>query len=98
MSAPPISAHNRGMCLAIPAKIVEFAGSDPAMAKVAFGGVTQTVCTEYVPEARVGDFVIVHVGFAISVLDQQEAETRLKLLGELGDLDALERDDLEPSP
>ncbi len=59
------------------------------MADVAFGGIVKSVCTEYVPEAEVGDFVIVHVGFAISRLDEAEAERSLQTLRELGDLDAL---------
>ncbi len=77
------------MCLAVPGKIVELTGGEPEMAKVAFGGVTQSVCTAYVPEAREGDYVIVHVGFAISVLNEAEAKARWRLLSELGDLDAL---------
>ncbi len=77
------------MCLAIPGKVLRFTGSEPAMADVAFGGIVKSVCTEYVPEAEVGDFVIVHVGFAISRLDEAEAERSLQTLRELGDLDAL---------
>jgi hydrogenase expression/formation protein HypC len=77
------------MCLAIPAKILQFTEGEPQMARVAFGAIVQSVCTAYVPEAQVGDYVIVHVGFALSVLDGREAAARLSLLAELGDLDAL---------
>jgi len=62
------------MCLGIPGRIIET--NDNAlmrMGKVDFGGIVREVCLAYVPEARVGDYVIVHVGFAISQLDEEEA-------------------------
>lgn len=98
LAPAPLCVDNLTVCLAIPAKILEFTESDPAAARVAFGGVVQSVCTAYVPEAEIGDFVIVHVGFAISILDEREAQARLSLLQELGDLDALGRGIGEPSP
>ena len=64
------------MCLAVPGKIVSIAESDDPMnrmAKVSFGGVIKDVNLAYVPEARVGEYVIVHVGFALNTLDEQEA-------------------------
>jgi len=71
------------MCLAVPGKIIEIdRTADPPMAKADFGGVRQRVCIAWVPEARVGDYVIVHVGFAISRLNEEEARRTLELLGE----------------
>ena len=57
------------------------------MGKVDFGGVTREVCLAYVPEAQVGDYVIVHIGFAISQLDEAEAQETLDLLVECGILE-----------
>ncbi len=76
------------MCLAIPGKITAIAdgGGVLRMGTVDFGGVTREVCLAYVPEAAIGEYVIVHVGFAISRLDETEAEETLKLLREMGDL------------
>ncbi|MGA2031579.1 MAG: HypC/HybG/HupF family hydrogenase formation chaperone [Thermoguttaceae bacterium] len=62
------------MCLAIPGKLLEIrTENDLPVGKVAFGGITKEVCLVYTPEAVVGDYVIVHVGFAISRLDEAEA-------------------------
>jgi len=75
------------MCLAIPGKIESFVdNTDPQMAIVNFGGIRKTVCMTMLPEANVNDYVIVHVGFAISVLDEEEAKETLRLLSETGDL------------
>ncbi len=71
------------MCLAVPGKIVSVSGGDDPLtrtAKVSFGGVLKEVSLAYVPEARVGDYVIVHVGFALNRLDEAEA---LKVLDDL---------------
>jgi len=70
------------MCLAVPGKIVSVTGDEPLMrmARVNFGGVIKEVSLAYVPEATVGDYVIVHVGFALNKLDEQDA---LKLLEDL---------------
>jgi hydrogenase expression/formation protein HypC len=73
------------MCLGIPGRVIET--NDSAlmrMGKVDFGGVVREVCLAYVPEAQVGDYVIVHVGFAISQLDEEEARQTLQLLAEVG--------------
>jgi hydrogenase expression/formation protein HypC len=76
------------MCLAVPGRIRSISGDDPLtrMGKVDFGGVVKDVALAYVPEAGVGDWVIVHVGFAISKLDEEEAKKTLDLLREIGDL------------
>ncbi len=73
------------MCLGLPGKIVEIWGEDFArMGKVDFGGVVREVSLAYVPEAHIGDYVIVHVGFALSVLDEEEAQETWRLLEEIG--------------
>ena len=81
------------MCLAIPGKIESIEGIDPVLrsGKVNFGGILKTVNLAYVPEAKIGDYVIVHVGFAISIVDEEEEEARqvfayLKEMDELEDL------------
>ena len=76
------------MCLAIPGKVVEFHNTDGVrMSKVEFGGVTREACLEYLPEAALGDYVLVHAGFAISRVDPEEAAKTLQLLAEMGQLD-----------
>ncbi len=76
------------MCLGIPGRISEtFQQNGLRMGRVDFGGVEREVCLDCVPEAGVDDWVIVHVGFAISVLDEAEAAETLKLLRELFDLE-----------
>ena len=79
------------MCLGIPGRILsmETDGSGLAVGKVDFNGAMKSVCLAYVPEAKVGDFVVVHVGFAISRVDEAEAAKvfeLLKSMGELGEL------------
>lgn len=76
------------MCLAIPGKILSITDSDTPMdraGKVTFGGIVKTVQLGYVPEAQVGDYVNVHVGFAISVIDEKEAEETLRAYKEIND-------------
>ncbi len=76
------------MCLAIPGQIVSTDESGfMRMARVDFGGIVRDVCLAYVPEARVGDYVIVHTGFAITRLDEAEAQETLRLLAEAGLID-----------
>ncbi|HEY1242660.1 MAG TPA: HypC/HybG/HupF family hydrogenase formation chaperone [Bryobacteraceae bacterium] len=73
------------MCLAIPGKIVETKEIDGIrIGRVQFGGVTREAYLDFVPEARLGDFVIVHVGFAISRVDPEEAVRTYRLLEEMG--------------
>jgi hydrogenase expression/formation protein HypC len=76
------------MCLAIPGKIESIQGDDPLtrQGKVNFGGILKEACLAYVPEAKVGDYVIVHVGFALSKVDEDEAQ---KILGYLKQMDEL---------
>lgn len=72
------------MCLAVPGKILElFEEEGVHMARVEFGGVVRNACMEYLPEAAVGDYVIVHVGFAISKVDEEEAHRTYQLLAEM---------------
>lgn len=73
------------MCLGIPARVLEVDRSGLlAMGMVDFGGVRREVCLAYVPEVQVNDYVIVHAGFAISLLDEEEAQASLDLLREAG--------------
>jgi hydrogenase expression/formation protein HypC len=72
------------MCLGIPGKIVErHDQNDLPMGKVEFGGIVKDVCLAYTPEAQVGDYVLVHVGFAISRIDEAEAQETMDLLNEV---------------
>ena len=76
------------MCLSIPGKITEiFNDGSLLMGKVDFGGVLKEVCLDYVPEAQTGQYVLIHVGFAISVLDEEEALETLGTLREMAALD-----------
>ena len=71
------------MCLALPGKILSVKKEvDLRMGEVDFSGVKKTVCLFYTPEAKVGDYVIVHVGFAISILNEKQAEATLDLIDE----------------
>jgi hydrogenase expression/formation protein HypC len=70
------------MCLAIPARLVERCEDERAI--VSLGGIRKDVSIELVPEAQIGDYVIIHVGHAIGIIDPQEAELTLALFGELG--------------
>jgi len=85
------------MCLAIPGKVVEtYEQNGLRMAKVQFGGITREACLEYVPETQTGEYVLVHVGFAISVVDEEEARRTYELLeqmDQLSELDAPEVDE-----
>ncbi|HUI63954.1 MAG TPA: HypC/HybG/HupF family hydrogenase formation chaperone [Bacteroidota bacterium] len=72
------------MCLAIPGKVLEIDRSvSPVMGNVSFGGIQKRVCLEWVPEVKVGDYVIVHVGFALNTVDEKEALETLKLFQEM---------------
>lgn len=80
------------MCLAVPGKVVErFAANGVQMGRIDFGGVQREVCLEYLPDLQVGEYAIVHVGFAINRLDEQAAQETLQELARLGILkEALE--------
>ena len=75
------------MCLGVPGKIIEiYESNGMKMGKVDFGGVTRETCLDFVPEARVGEYTIIHVGFAISLLSEDEAQKTLDMLREIGEL------------
>lgn len=79
------------MCLAIPGKVLEtFDRKGIRMARVQFGGIVREACLQAVPEADVGSFVLVHVGFALSVVDEEEAARTYALFEEMGQLAELE--------
>jgi hydrogenase expression/formation protein HypC len=75
------------MCLAVPGKIVRFFGDDPLSrtAEVDFSGAKKVISMSFVPDAQIGDYVIVHVGFALSVLDETEALESLRYFAQLDD-------------
>ena len=76
------------MCLAVPGKLLSIAGDDPLTrtGKVSFGGILKEVNLTCVPEAKIGDYVIVHAGLAISVLDEEEAARTLEYLREIQEI------------
>ena len=77
------------MCLGVPGKVIEIYDSGGLkMGKVDFGGVVRETCLAYVPEIGIGDYTIIHVGFAISQLSEEEAQETLALLRELGEFEA----------
>jgi hydrogenase expression/formation protein HypC len=80
------------MCLAIPGKIISIEGEDPISrcGRVSFGGIVKQINLAYVPEAKIGDYVLVHVGFAISIIDEAEAEEVFGYLRKMGELAELE--------
>jgi len=79
------------MCLAIPGKVIEIFELDGMKtAKVSFGGMVKQVCLEYTPEAVPGDYVLVHVGFALSRINEEEAQRTYKILEEIGQLTELD--------
>lgn len=73
------------MCLAIPGKIVSIEGENPLekKGKVSFGGVLKEVSLVYTPDARIGNYVVVHVGFALNVIDEEEAQKTLTILNQV---------------
>ncbi len=76
------------MCLGVPGKIVEiYEVGGLKMGKVDFGGVYREACLEYVPNAQVGEYTVIHVGFAINRLDEEEAKESLALLQEIVNLE-----------
>jgi len=73
------------MCLAIPGKVTQIESRDGVrIGRIRFGGIMRQACLDFVPEAKEGDYVMVHVGFAISVVDQEEAERTYALLETMG--------------
>ncbi len=95
------------MCLGVPGRVVEMNSRDGLpMGKVDFGGITKEVCLAYTPEAQLGDYVLIHVGFAISRIDEAEAEEIFSYLQEIDEAsEAADKDDksrsdtsLSPNP
>jgi hydrogenase expression/formation protein HypC len=83
------------MCLAIPGKVTEsYREHDVLMGKVDFSGITKRVCLEHVPEVKPGEYVLVHVGFALSRIDEAEAQRVFEFLEQMNQLEDLQ----EPSP
>lgn len=82
------------MCLGVPGKIVEiYESGGLQMGKIDFGGVTREACLAYVPEAQIGDYTVIHVGFALHLISEEEANETLELLRQLveaGEQDAFE--------
>jgi hydrogenase expression/formation protein HypC len=75
------------MCLGVPGKITEiYQVNGLKMAKIDFGGVQREACLEYVPEAQIGDYALIHVGFALNLISEQEALETLDLLRQISDL------------
>lgn len=87
------------MCLAIPGKVLEIQrdAQGVRVGKTNFGGVVKQVCLEYTPEVQCGDFVLVHVGFALSKVDEAEAERTYRALENMKQLGELETPDLDAS-
>jgi hydrogenase expression/formation protein HypC len=82
------------MCLGIPGRVVEIDHEhDVLMGKVDFNGVVNKVCLVYVPDVQIGDYIIVHVGFALSVVDEDEAQQIFSFLNTMNALDELQRED-----
>ncbi len=80
------------MCLGVPGKVID-AYNDPlgiAMGRISFSGIVKEVCLAYTPDAQVGEYVIVHAGFAISVVDEQEAMEVFRMLEQMEDLAELD--------
>lgn len=82
------------MCLAIPGRIASVSGDDPIMraGRVDFGGIVKEINLAYVPEARVGDYVLVHVGFALTVIDEAEADRLFEQLSEIAEIEAAQKE------
>lgn len=79
------------MCLGVPGKVVEvFERDGIRMSEVDFGGIRRTACLEYAPEVGVGSYVMIHVGFAISTVDEEEAARSYALLAEMGNLENID--------
>jgi len=85
------------MCLAIPGKVLEIStdAQGVRMARTSFAGIVKRVCLEYTPAVQPGDFVLVHVGFALGTVDQDEAARTYKLLEEMNQLSELEVPEVE---
>lgn len=76
------------MCLAVPGKVTSIDESNPElkMAKVNFNGVTKDICIQWLPDVKVDNYVLVHVGFALNTIDEKDAIETLEMLKEMGDI------------
>jgi hydrogenase expression/formation protein HypC len=75
------------MCLGVPGKIVEiYQANGLKMGKMDFGGVVREACLEYIPEAKIGDYALIHVGFALNLISEEEAKETLSLLEQIAEL------------
>ena len=87
------------MCLGVPGKVVEvYREHDLLMGRVDFGGVLKRVCLEYVPDITVGEYALIHVGFALTRLAEEEAIRVFALLAEIGDLDEIHAKGVDEVP
>ncbi len=88
------------MCLGVPGQVIEVVPNALGIptGKVSFGGVVKEVCFAYTPEVAVGDYVVVHVGFSISTIDEEEAKQVFAYLEEIGDLEGLDQVEPPASP
>lgn len=77
------------MCLAVPGKVISIDGDDPIMrtGRIDFGGVIREVNLCYVPEVKLGDYVVVHVGFALSIVDEEETNKVFEYLRQMGEIE-----------
>lgn len=82
------------MCLAVPGKIISIDDSDPdlKMAKVKFGGAIQDVCIQWLDDVNIGDYIMAHVGTALSKIDEKDAVIMLESLVAMGDIDPIDND------
>jgi hydrogenase expression/formation protein HypC len=80
------------VCLGVPGKVIQVENNALGipMGKVSFGGIVKEVCLAYVPEVQVGNYVVVHVGFAINTIDEEEAMEVFAMLKQMGEIDELE--------
>ena len=78
------------MCLAVPGKVLSIDQSDPElkMASVDFSGIIKDISVQWLPEVKVGDYVLTHVGMALNIINEEDAMETLRLLREMGDIDA----------
>lgn len=84
------------MCLGVPGKIIEiYDSSGIMMGKIDFNGVTKEACLVYVPEAKIGDYILLHVGFALNIISESEAMETLALLREIEDFNHQFSNDIE---
>jgi hydrogenase expression/formation protein HypC len=80
------------MCLGVPGQVIEITpnATGTLMGKANFGGIVKEICLAYVPEAKLGDYVIVHAGFALNIIDEAQAQEIFATLKEMGDLSKLD--------